>query len=499
MGRRPLPRCRPKRSRQAAERQTTVKPIRRRRLREAVIYTLHEGVRRLRAEALPHDGLRNALDGVGTPQTQRMTRIVHRASVVRRGCRASIILAGLFAVLLGVPWWVYLRMGDAEPTVSIPTKVLPRINALYTWEKAWSVGYDLRNETLTNDTLYSETPDETKEQTSERTRILARNHETFDLIGKGLHEPLVLPRPSLLHGSGFDMSHIRGLAKLMILKARDLHFAKRDDSALFTGVDVMRMGSKVGSSGGTLDKMTGGLIESMGRRVAWQIVDHVSSAAAAVASRRIEELDKSRAPLSRSIREEMYGGQQDFVELLRGHDWRGKFRGATDSPYELYFTTKRRLVADYTRFMMVNIATADVLPPPNTPSPDNLRESMARVFAGWSNELTFREAGRNLVQNRLLMVKLALRAYRLEHGAYPKTLDNLVPRYLTRLPRDPFRPKQTFGYARTSGGHVLYSVGPDHQDQGGAALKTTGSEHSEKYPTVAMHSVGDIVAGVNRD
>jgi hypothetical protein len=68
----------------------------------------------------------------------------------------------------------------------------------------------------------------------------------------------------------------------------------------------------------------------------------------------------------------------------------------------------------------------------------------------------------------------AVRAYQKDHGLPPERLDQLVPDYLPRLPKDPFSGKP-FRYLRS---HVpdlpeeawaVYSVGPDFSDDGGAA------------------------------
>ncbi len=67
---------------------------------------------------------------------------------------------------------------------------------------------------------------------------------------------------------------------------------------------------------------------------------------------------------------------------------------------------------------------------------------------------------------------LAATAYRIEHGAYPKTAGDLVPDYLTLVPLDPFtgRPMKV---KAEDGGAVLYSVGPDMTDDGGAPFDQT--------------------------
>jgi len=64
-------------------------------------------------------------------------------------------------------------------------------------------------------------------------------------------------------------------------------------------------------------------------------------------------------------------------------------------------------------------------------------------------------------------VGLALERYRLATGRWPKELTELVPDYLPAVPTDPFdgRPMR---YRPLSDGVIVYSVGPDGQDDGGA-------------------------------
>jgi type II secretory pathway pseudopilin PulG len=140
-------------------------------------------------------------------------------------------------------------------------------------------------------------------------------------------------------------------------------------------------------------------------------------------------------------------------------------------------------------------------------------------------------------QNGLLLLTLALHAYRLEHGRYPAALTELAPNYLKRLPDDPFAVQGTFQYLvkgtsyvsltelapvylkklpddpfaltgtfkyRLDGKtYVLYSVGPDGKDDGGRPIDDP--KHSEDPDStnpnaryfVHQNSVGDVVAGKN--
>jgi ABC-type transport system involved in multi-copper enzyme maturation permease subunit len=111
---------------------------------------------------------------------------------------------------------------------------------------------------------------------------------------------------------------------------------------------------------------------------------------------------------------------------------------------------------------------------------------------------------RNQVGRRALELILALRSWQLKHdGQLPDHLGALVPEELPALPKDPFG-SRTFGYARwngqrtvplrsvldetwdsqflsdppTPGLRVLYSLGPDRRDEGGAASTNTKAIHA---------------------
>jgi hypothetical protein len=68
-------------------------------------------------------------------------------------------------------------------------------------------------------------------------------------------------------------------------------------------------------------------------------------------------------------------------------------------------------------------------------------------------------------------VVIALRQYeQAEHHA-PATLSEIVPKYLSQIPDDPFDTKPLRYRVRPDGKWIVYSVGPDQIDNGGEQLK----------------------------
>lgn len=72
-------------------------------------------------------------------------------------------------------------------------------------------------------------------------------------------------------------------------------------------------------------------------------------------------------------------------------------------------------------------------------------------------------------QRRLVTLTIAMWRYRLAEGSFPSDLGQLVPHYVFEVPTDPFS-GESIKMARTDDGIIIYSVGPDLNDDGGKAL-----------------------------
>ena len=66
----------------------------------------------------------------------------------------------------------------------------------------------------------------------------------------------------------------------------------------------------------------------------------------------------------------------------------------------------------------------------------------------------------------LTNLALATSAYQADHEAYPDSLEDLTPNFISHIPTDPFSGKP-MKMASVKGGLILYSVGPDLRDNGG--------------------------------
>jgi len=83
--------------------------------------------------------------------------------------------------------------------------------------------------------------------------------------------------------------------------------------------------------------------------------------------------------------------------------------------------------------------------------------AIAKSFAAWArNEADLQQA----------RIVAAFKIHKIEHGAYPESLDALSPTILDPLPKDPFT-GEDFVYRKDGDGFILYSVGDNLKDDGG--------------------------------
>ena len=82
-----------------------------------------------------------------------------------------------------------------------------------------------------------------------------------------------------------------------------------------------------------------------------------------------------------------------------------------------------------------------------------------------------------LNQNRVRQAQIAcaLERFRLVRGEFPQSLDALAPQFIQQIPHDVINDGPLI-YRRTDTGYVLYSVGWNEKDDGGAVgLKKSGA------------------------
>lgn len=80
-----------------------------------------------------------------------------------------------------------------------------------------------------------------------------------------------------------------------------------------------------------------------------------------------------------------------------------------------------------------------------------------------------------------LIIACALEEYRLEQGVYPAKLDELVPKYLAKIPHDVIDGKPMRYRRESQDSFVLYSIGWNRNDEGGVVKETTETKTSPLF------------------
>jgi hypothetical protein len=99
---------------------------------------------------------------------------------------------------------------------------------------------------------------------------------------------------------------------------------------------------------------------------------------------------------------------------------------------------------------------------------DRQARQLPKEFTAWFQS-TAHSAGtfvRNQAWLRCAMAALAAERFRLAHGSWPDSLSALAPEFLSQMPIDPFD-AQPLRLHRLKDSLVIYSIGPDGNDDGG--------------------------------
>lgn len=418
--------------------------------------------------------------------------------------RILAVLTGLFTVFLLGVWW---HIANDNPEVVVPTPVMPGPNAFDFYVAA---GKGIVN-TKQIDNATVNRP-KTPVTLAQKEALLQQNASVFLSVQKGFAYPYYNPPiRSFSTLIPYFSQEIR-LGRLIRLQS-EVRAAHGDwvgaaDSAL----DAIRLGEDIPRGGIYIAQSVGCTCAGSGHIALWPTIDHLDAGQARQATRRLEEIMGRHFAWPETLQEEKWMGQAGLKEVLRGVNARNalssvegtigtgmnadtfqRFRAAFYMAYG-----KKRILQNYTTLMDMQIAQARQpfgTKAPALPKLDPITDAMIPVF----DEGRFKEC-ESEAQNGLLLLALALRAYRLEQGHYPTALAELVPAYLTKLPNDPFAAQGTFRYRIDGEKYLLYSVGPDTKDDGGRTIddpKLATQDNPRRRYYVQTGSQGDVVAGSN--
>ncbi len=457
-----------------------------------------------------------------TPTTQKKSRAKF-SKIERR----LLLLTGVCGVLLlGAPlWW---RAQNSSPAIVIPMPVMPSPNAFDYYVRAGNavtntnaIGYALMSprpaSQIPRETAAPSPPPGVPNNAGpppinpnrnyspqEKAALVEAEAGALQTLRQGFAFPYLHPPVRSYTTILFPhYAKFRSMARLLALDTQVK--AKRGDwnGAAQSGLDGVRLGSDIPRGAPLIGALMGMACEGIARKELWKSAHHLDAAGARAAARRLESIIARRVSYAQTMQEEKWTGQASVLELFRSPTWRRELMGATGGtnnwPVKLRagIVSKQTVLDNYTRHFDVLIANARLpyaapkTEPviPNDPVSQILLSTFSR--AHWN-------FARNETQNALLLTALALRAYHLEHGSYPPSLDALAPAYLKQVPADPFALRGALRYRSTGAKYTLYSIGPDGRDDGGKAIEDTRPSRANRKYLTRPDSRGDMVAGINQ-
>lgn len=441
------------------------------------------------------------------------TQAVVKTGRKPRSNRGWIIAGSVVGALalLGLIWW---RGLTAAPNITIPQPTMPSPNAFDTFVKACNriqddkaIGEAITSRPVAGQHLYT---------LSEKADLVAKNAGALALLREGFAQEYMHP-PARSNEALFPhFAKFRGMARLLMLESEVYAARKEWAKSLDSSLDAMELGIMSPRGAVLIGELVGIACEAIGRRPAWSAVDNLSASEAKAAAARLEKILAKRFSYADTLEEEKRFGQAILMDLFRDPNWRmksdgffsvtgdedsGDVGGSTEriaGKARLHLYSNARFLQNYSGYMDASIAHARMPYATRPPAPSMPNDPLSEVLLPVFDQAQIKDLDTQ-AEDSMLLVKLALRAYYAENGAYPQSLNGLVPKYLTQIPSDTFGtgPLQ---YRHKGDKYLLYSIGPDKQDNGGKPIddpsKISGSSSRARY-LVQPGSKGDIVLGIN--
>lgn len=274
---------------------------------------------------------------------------------------------------------------------------------------------------------------------------------------------------------------LRELARGKSIEAKHFLDLERPDLALQSGLDTMEMGRDIEQGAPLLGSLVGIAIEAIGAASIENVPPLLDAKSAKNGARRLEKITAGGSSSAEVLREEKWGA------LIAARNNFGIKPNPTAGILMLPMT------ASIGPMMDKNIAEISKPYPlqTNPPAPTGFFNRYAAVMYLQPKRYGFNVARRETSESQLLL-RLALRAYRLETGTYPDNLAQLAPKTLQKIPRDPFGRGEAMRYQKKGDSYRAWSIGPDGKDDQGVSIAL---KPGKKRVVMQRESLGDMVIG----
>lgn len=282
---------------------------------------------------------------------------------------------------------------------------------------------------------------------------------------------------------GLNYKGYWSLSQLKTYKRVALNTAKiRGDwnDAAKNGLDIIEMAGDQARGGSFHFYQAGARIEADAVLAFRDIPRHLTRNEARRAAQRLETLMLAHPSAVDAMHEAKWHGVSLLRDSFQTASWRHPDAWRTsgdeislEDKATLRFLSQRQIVESYKRVWDWNIAHINQ---PYSRSPATSPESGTLINRNLIHSfptLQYEIAKAN-TRLTLLHLRLWLRVYRMEKGAYPTTLKELTPAYIAKVPRDPFGNNTLMCYQKRGDDYLLWSIGRHESKPSLAHLEAFG-------------------------
>jgi hypothetical protein len=328
--------------------------------------------------------------------------------------------------------------------------------------------------------------------------LVSSNRRALARLRQGLARPA--RRPPLLvwwYGSP-DLGGFRQLALLLLAEGKLAELEGRTADAVRSYLDCLRLGAHAARGGGMMQSEYALMFQQLALKPLQELTGRLDGSTAAAAAREMCRLEAEAPTLVDALTVErdnvtlrMQQAFQDpegwrqfapaFVSNTGGEE---PSRGRAAIARLRFGLLRKRPILDGMRGYLTSLI-ADGRVPYHARA--GIPRFPADLFSPWlligpgQYDQSRRDWAIRDAWWRITAARLAARAYRQRHCAPPASLQVLVPALLPRVPADPFAP-QPLRYRLQGARPLIYSRGPDADDDGGRDLGITVLPGAGRFP-----------------
>jgi len=394
------------------------------------------------------------------------TRLTKRGEAMRLLKYLVLVVIAFAIVAGGVAWRLARQPIHLEPFV----RRLPADNAYNDYVKAAKLAraYDYSRDELDD-------PATAEAAARENSEALAAARQAFK-------KDCAVPWKPGVQAPFPEVASLRHLAQAFWIEGRAAEHRGDYASAADSYLDAMRLGAETSRDGLTIHGLVACAIGSIGLRPLEGIVPHLSSGDCKLALLRLREIERRASSNGQILNNE----RRNATYLISKQPWSPtpthfpRFGAYSVGDWaRALFTSKREFMAQFDSYVAEQARQASLPYYKRTALPEPKHIAVRMLAAVYAR--TFRAFDRTDAQREVVKGMLAIQAFRSKYGHLPKKLEDVVPEFLPKTLMDPHTGKP-LAYKLAPDGYLLYSFGPDQDDDGGTPLKRDETS-------------GDLVAG----